>query len=362
MAVTAWRQDPQARPATTVAGRWRAGRAAAAATVGLGALAIAAIGGVGSYTALRAMAVQKGFGAFATVYPLALDVAVTVILCLDVVLTWLKLPYRPLRYTAWLLTVATVVLNGALDWPDPIGTAMHAVLPILPVIVVEAARHALAAASGTGRPEAVRLIRWVLAPRQTWRIWRCMQLWQITSLADALEREQRRALIVAELRDRHGRRWRHLADVAELRPLRLLRLGLLQPDSTPACENPADPLPTIEQESAPPQQLPRAADPAGAQTAERAPHPPSGPSPAAADASRVAPPANGEESAVRPGSKKQRAEELYLERQGNHRLLTRRELADRIDLSEGTARRYFLDFERAHGAICADTVTLERTS
>lgn len=44
---------------------------------------------------------------------------------------------------AWLLTAATVAFNGAAAWPDPLGVGMHAVMPVLFVVVVEAARHAI---------------------------------------------------------------------------------------------------------------------------------------------------------------------------------------------------------------------------
>ena len=48
-----------------------------------------------------------------------------------------------LRHTAWMLTIATIVFNAAAAWPDFIGTSRHAVIPVLFVVVVEAARHSI---------------------------------------------------------------------------------------------------------------------------------------------------------------------------------------------------------------------------
>ncbi len=48
-----------------------------------------------------------------------------------------------LRHTAWMLTIATIGFNAAAAWPDSIGTSMHAVIPVLFVVVVEAARHSI---------------------------------------------------------------------------------------------------------------------------------------------------------------------------------------------------------------------------
>ncbi|MFE6159466.1 DUF2637 domain-containing protein, partial [Streptomyces sp. NPDC056486] len=86
-----------------------------------GAVVIAAIGFAGSYTAVRDLAEQKGFGGFSVVFPIGIDAGICVLLALDLLLTWIRIPFPLLRQTAWLLTAATIAFNGAAAWPDPLG-------------------------------------------------------------------------------------------------------------------------------------------------------------------------------------------------------------------------------------------------
>ncbi|MER7350183.1 DUF2637 domain-containing protein, partial [Streptomyces aurantiacus] len=92
-----------------------------------GALVIAGIGFAGSYAAVRELAEKKGFGTFSIVFPIGIDAGICVLLALDLLLTWLRIPFPLLRQTAWLLTAATIAFNGAAAWPDPLGVGMHAV-------------------------------------------------------------------------------------------------------------------------------------------------------------------------------------------------------------------------------------------
>ena len=78
-----------------------------------GAVIIAAIGFAGSYAAVRTLALHKGFGWFANVFPIGVDAGIVVLLALDLLLTWLRIPFPLLRQTAWLLTAATIAFNGA---------------------------------------------------------------------------------------------------------------------------------------------------------------------------------------------------------------------------------------------------------
>ncbi|WP_030622420.1 DUF2637 domain-containing protein, partial [Streptomyces fulvoviolaceus] len=96
-------------------------------------------------------------------------------LALDLLLTWIRIPFPLLRQTAWLLTAATIAFNGAAAWPDPLGVGMHAVIPILFVVSVEAARHAIgriADITADKHMEGVRLTRWLLSPLPTFLLWR----------------------------------------------------------------------------------------------------------------------------------------------------------------------------------------------
>jgi hypothetical protein len=196
--------------------------------VAAGAAAIAAIGFIGSYAAVRKLAQAKGFGTFAHAFPIGIDAGILVLLALDLLLTWLHIPFALLRQTAWLLTMATIAFNAAAAWPDPIGTGMHATIPVLFVVVVEAARHAIGrtAAITAGRHmDPVRLVRWLLDPVSTFRLWRRMKLWELRSYDQVIQLEQSRLIERARLRSRYGRRWRSKAPVEAVLALRLTRYG-----------------------------------------------------------------------------------------------------------------------------------------
>ncbi|MFI0735720.1 DUF2637 domain-containing protein [Streptomyces sp. NPDC021225] len=202
-----------------------------------GAVVIAAIGFAGSYSAVRDLARDKGFGAFANVLPIGIDAGIVVLLALDLLLTWLRIPFPLLRQTAWLLTAATIAFNGAAAWPDPLGVGMHAVIPILFVVSVEAARHAIgriADITADRHMESVRVARWLLAPVPTFRLWRRMKLWELRSYDQVIRLEQDRLVYRARLRARYGRAWRRKAPVESLMPLRLARYGVPLAETAPA--------------------------------------------------------------------------------------------------------------------------------
>lgn len=194
-----------------------------------GAVIIAGIGFAGSYTAVRELAEKKGFGDFSLVFPIGIDAGICVLLALDLLLTWLRIPFPLLRQTAWILTAATIAFNGAAAWPDPLGVGMHAVIPMLFVVSVEAARHAvgrIADITADKHMEGVRLTRWLLSPVPTFRLWRRMKLWELRSYEQVIKLEQDRMIYQARLQARYGRGWRRKAPVEALMPLRLARFGV----------------------------------------------------------------------------------------------------------------------------------------
>jgi hypothetical protein len=194
-----------------------------------GAVVIAAIGFAGSYAAVRTLALHKGFGWFANVFPIGVDAGIVVLLALDLLLTWLRIPFPLLRQTAWLLTGATIAFNGAAAWPDPLGVGMHAIIPVLFVVCVEAARHAIgrvADITADKHMESVRITRWLLAPLPTFRLWRRMKLWELRSYEEVIRREQDRLVYRARLRARYGVNWRRRAPIEAIMPLRLARYGV----------------------------------------------------------------------------------------------------------------------------------------
>ncbi|WP_329390724.1 DUF2637 domain-containing protein [Streptomyces sp. NBC_01351] len=194
-----------------------------------GAVVIAGIGFAGSYSAVRALALKKGFGSFSLVFPIGIDMGICVLLALDLLLTWIRIPFPLLRQTAWLLTIATIAFNGAAAWPDPLGVGMHAVIPILFVVTVEAARHAvgrIADITADRHMEGVRITRWILSPIPTFKLWRRMKLWELRSYEQAVGMEQDRLIYQARLQARYGRSWRRKAPVEALMPLKLARIGV----------------------------------------------------------------------------------------------------------------------------------------
>ncbi|MBL1081685.1 DUF2637 domain-containing protein [Streptomyces actinomycinicus] len=202
-----------------------------------GALIIAGIGFAGSYAAVRELAIKKGFGNFSYVFPIGIDAGICVLLALDLLLTWIRIPFPLLRQTAWLLTAATIAFNGAAAWPDPLGVGMHAVIPILFVVAVEAARHAIgriADITADKHMEGVRLTRWLLSPVPTFLLWRRMKLWELRSYDQVIKLEQERLVYQARLRSRFGRAWRRKAPVESLMPLRLARYGVPLAETAPA--------------------------------------------------------------------------------------------------------------------------------
>ncbi|MDC0767439.1 DUF2637 domain-containing protein [Streptomyces sp. HD] len=202
-----------------------------------GAVIIAGIGFAGSYAAVRELAVKKGFGSFSYVFPIGIDAGICVLLALDLLLTWIRIPFPLLRQTAWLLTAATIAFNGAAAWPDPLGVGMHAVIPILFVVSVEAARHAIgriADITADKHMEGVRLTRWLLSPVPTFLLWRRMKLWELRSYEQVIKLEQERLVYQARLRSRFGRSWRRKAPVESLMPLRLARYGVPLAQTAPA--------------------------------------------------------------------------------------------------------------------------------
>ncbi|WP_328439194.1 DUF2637 domain-containing protein [Streptomyces sp. NBC_00444] len=202
-----------------------------------GAVVIAGIGFAGSYAAVRELALQKGFGDFSYVFPIGIDAGICVLLALDLLLTWIRIPFPLLRQTAWVLTVATIAFNGAAAWPDPLGVGMHAVIPILFVVSVEAARHAIgriADITADKHMEGVRMTRWLLSPVPTFLLWRRMKLWELRSYDQVIKLEQERLVYQARLRSRFGRGWRRKAPVESLMPLRLAKYGVPLADTAPA--------------------------------------------------------------------------------------------------------------------------------
>ncbi|ONK13373.1 DUF2637 domain-containing protein [Streptomyces sp. MP131-18] len=202
-----------------------------------GAVVIAAIGFAGSYAAVRDLAERKDFGAFAPFFPIGIDAGIVVLLSLDLLLTWLRIPFPLLRQSAWLLTAATIAFNAASAWGDPLAVCMHGIIPVLFVITVEAARHAIgrvADITADKHMEGVRIWRWFLSPVPTFRLWRRMKLWELRSYEEVISMERDRLVYQAQLRASYGRAWRRRAPVEARMPLKLARYGVPLRETAPA--------------------------------------------------------------------------------------------------------------------------------
>lgn len=209
--------SPNLRQAQAIVDRY-ALPAAFVATAILGAL-----GATGSFMKVSQAAVDHHINP-SWLLPLGVDGAIAVFTGLDLVLAREGKRVGWLRWFAWALIAVTVALN-VVGEKDLFGLLAHAALPLLWAATVEAAKAAMV----TKQTEAVDRIpvaRWVYAPLRTLALHRRMRLWQITSYASALGREQERALAKCDLIEKHGYTWRWSAPRRERE---LYRLGLLAP-------------------------------------------------------------------------------------------------------------------------------------
>jgi hypothetical protein len=220
---TSMQPEPATRTRLTPIQKKLVGLVAAAATT------IAVIGFAGSYRAVTTLALAKGFGAFAYAFPAGVDAGIVAFLGLDLVLTWLRMPYPLLRQGAWGLTGATIAFNAAAAWGDWLAVGMHATIPILFVIVVEAARHAIGRIAdivADRHIESPPIVRWLLSPVGTFLIWRRMRVWQIPSYLVVITLLRELRVYRAKLRKKYGWQWRWLADADELLPFDMARFGI----------------------------------------------------------------------------------------------------------------------------------------
>lgn len=213
--------------------------------------ALAVLGGMGSFTTVRDLAVPW-FAGMAWIVPVGIDLGILALLAWDLLAEYLGLPWPVLRWTAWAFIAATIYLNIAGARGDRTASVMHAAMPVLFVIVIEGVRHLLrqwaGLAAGT-RVEHVPLSRWLLAPRSSFLLTRRMVLWQVTSYQQALALEYQRLQTVARLQEIHGQYlWRWKAPLSERLALRLASAGPrdsaetadMAPPATSGSQPPAD--------------------------------------------------------------------------------------------------------------------------
>ncbi|MFI2301021.1 DUF2637 domain-containing protein [Actinacidiphila glaucinigra] len=212
------------RPAVPPLSRPERALLAAVALLGVG------VGGLGlasSFDTVSAAGARWGF-ATPQILPIGIDIAIPVFTAVNLLLIRMDMPLGWVRFVPWGLTAVTCWLNIAAGHSLSAKVA-HGTMPLLWVVLSEVAAHVYASRIGavTGRRmEKIRRSRWLLAPLSTFALWRRMTLWEVTSYGDALARERDRQLARADLRQRHGRRWR---SKTPRRERVLLKLGELAP-------------------------------------------------------------------------------------------------------------------------------------
>ena len=173
----------------------------------IGGIVIAALvlAGIGLYLSFEHVAIfafkELRFGSLGKgqLFAVGVDVGIMVMIAVDLLMAWLKRPISWIRYPVWLLTAATVVLNAASGAPegawkliDYVAAGAHGVVPILFITVVELGRDAIDRVVRPDQAErdSIPLLRWILAPIATARIFRRMRLWGVTSYPEMIRRDQ----------------------------------------------------------------------------------------------------------------------------------------------------------------------------
>ncbi|MFD9592031.1 DUF2637 domain-containing protein [Kitasatospora sp. NPDC059973] len=142
------------------------------------------------------------------------DIGIMIMIAVDLLMAWLKRPISWIRYPVWLLTAATVVLNGASAAPqgrpwqlmDYLAAGAHGIVPMLFIMVVELGRDSIDRVVRPERAErdSIPLNRWVLAPKATARLYRRMRLYDVRSYPEMVRREQELTAYELWLKRKHG--------------------------------------------------------------------------------------------------------------------------------------------------------------
>jgi hypothetical protein len=197
----------------------------AAAVLSLLIAGLAVLGGIGSFSTVRRLAVPWFGESSAWIAPVGIDIGVLVLLGWDLLAEFLAMAWPVLRWVAWAFIGGTVYLNVAAAHGNPVGSVMHAAMPSLFIVATEGIRHLVRQLTGLTRGtriEGIPFARWLLAPRSSFIVWRHMVLWHVTSYHDGLRLEYDRVLAISRLQQAYGRRlWRWKAPLRERLALRM---------------------------------------------------------------------------------------------------------------------------------------------
>lgn len=207
------------------------GTAVPVALVSLVTLGLAAYAAAASYESVSQLAAAHAVP-LPRLNPAGIDGGLAGVIGVDILLTWRGRPVGWLRAAARLFAAGTVAANVMAGWPDPAGVGLRVAAPVLIVVLTEAARTVLLHRAATAG-EAIPAARWLLAPWQTFTLWRRMRLWGMTSYPEAVRLDLARRRAEFRLADRYGPAWRDLvpADLAWM-----LRAGVLMTEALQRAE------------------------------------------------------------------------------------------------------------------------------
>jgi len=178
--------------------------------------AVALIGFAVSFQTIARLAVTHHLPGYPVLYPVLIDIGILAMIAESRrAIEQRRADVAP-RLLAWALIGLTLYVNAHGSPPgDWLGRALHVVAPALWAALLELSRwRKVARKRAEDRRDGIPLARWLLAPCQTFPLWRRMVLWQVTSYRAALDREQVRRAAIARLRSVHGSRWKSRADSA----------------------------------------------------------------------------------------------------------------------------------------------------
>ena len=210
---------------TTLAPFWRPSEDGARLLMLWLGIAVGVIGAIAlglSFVSVQDAA-RPYFGSAAWALPVLADTTIAVLTFFSIVAELNRLRSPMARYTARALVALTVYANVA-PQHGLYGKILHGAPPTVWVLIVAVAEgiiRRLMGLSDAKRLEALHKSLWLLRPLATWRIWRAMRVYQITTYEAALDRDAARAAVVGRLRVNHGRLWRQKAALAERIALRL---------------------------------------------------------------------------------------------------------------------------------------------
>ncbi|MEU3025959.1 DUF2637 domain-containing protein [Nocardiopsis alba] len=167
----------------------------------------------GSYHAVRDLALDAGYPeGQAHIPPLAIDGMLVVLLLFDLLFARMNKPNPFVQNMTRLFIWFTLVANAAAGYPDVIAVFLHIPAPLAIVVMTEVARAAILEQAAEDEAETenghkppkrfdkIPFMRWLLAPRSTWGVWRGMILSHQTDYRVALDADMERRDALATLR------------------------------------------------------------------------------------------------------------------------------------------------------------------